>query len=656
MIAPLGRGLVLLALLACAVGGIVALLSGARRSEQGWNIARWMAITAVVAIMGSTALMEYALLARDFSVAYVAQVGSVDVPDYIAFVSLWSSLEGSILFWGFVLMAYTAGFAVSTRGRFGSLTPYALGIQLLVGVFFTFLIAGVASPFGTMDPVPTSGPGPNPLLQNHLLMVVHPPALYLGYVGMSVPFSMAAGALLAGRLEAGWMRLLRRWMLVPWAFLTLGILLGGWWSYEVLGWGGYWAWDPVENASFLPWLTATAFLHSAQIMERKGQFKVWTLVLAMASFLLTLLGTFMTRSGVFNSVHSFTQSEIGPVFLGFIAVATGFTVVLLSLRMASLAQTSTDLDGVVTRPGLFLANNLLFVGVTFTVLLGTVYPLLNEAVSGERISVGEPYFNQMTLPLWMGVLFLMGVGPVFPWGRPDVDELKKRVLRPGVAAVVGTALALGLGLTNPWGVATVALAVFAGTVSVAEIWAPVSVRMGRGEGFTEAAGKALSRTRRRVAGHVVHLGVVLLAIGIAASSSMRQDVQKLIERGQTIEWAGYELTFDEMEIREEPHLQATVAHVTVGRAGSVITQLEPSMNHYRSTGQAIGTPAVYTGPGEDLYLSVINVEEDVLAIRVLVEPLVAWVWLGGLVMFLGGLLAAWPARASKAPASAEAAA
>ncbi|MEO8036402.1 MAG: cytochrome c biogenesis protein CcsA, partial [Acidobacteriota bacterium] len=336
ILAPLGHFLVLASLLVASGGAIVGFAAGARQSADGLKWARRFAYAFAACMVLATLVMEIALLRHDFSVSYVAQVGSREVPVWVTIVSLWSSLEGSILFWGFVLGIYIAVATYLTRNEHGEHGAYAIGAWLACGTFFSFLIAGPANPFVTVANPLMDGPGPNPLLQNHFLMIVHPPMLYLGYVGMTIPFGFATAALLRGKLEASFLRPMRNALLLPWVFLTIAIMLGGWWAYEVLGWGGYWAWDPVENASLLPWLTATAALHSAIMTERRGVLKGWTVTLVQATFLLTILGTFMTRSGVFNSVHSFTQSAIGPTILVFLSIILIGSVALLALRMDSL--------------------------------------------------------------------------------------------------------------------------------------------------------------------------------------------------------------------------------------------------------------------------------------------------------------------------------
>ena len=647
MISLLGRVVLLFALAACTAGFVTGLVAGWRKSEEAWRWTRLLAYLFGASMTAAVALMEYALLTHDFSVAYVAQVGSLSSPTWVTIVSLWSSLEGSILLWGFILAVYTTAFAWRTRDRFAEHTPWALGLLLGVGVFFSFLVASVAHPFTLVDPAPTDGPGPNPLLQNHVLMVIHPPSLYLGYVGMSVPFAMACGALIAGKLDAAWMRALRTWTMIPWGFLSVGIVLGGWWSYEVLGWGGYWAWDPVENASFLPWLTGTAFLHSAMVMERKDHLKGWTLSLMLATFLLTILGTFMTRSGVFNSVHAFTQTPIGPVFLVFLAICLVFSVLLLAARVDKLAPPPEPMEGPVSREIAFLVNNLLFVAFTFTVLLGTLYPLINEAVTGEQISVGEPYFNRMSVPIAAAIVFLMGVGPALPWGQARAGLLRERLLVPAVVGGVAVAVCAVVGITKPWALAVFGLSGFTAAVHAREFLDPARARArNTGEGLAAALWGVTSRARRRFGGYIVHMGVLLVAVAVAASSNYRTQSHQTLLEGQTATVAGYTLTYLGAETLNEPHRMAQLARFGVSRGGSDLGELSPAMNHYKRMGQPIGTPAVRSGLRDDLYLSLIQVDQasKTVSLDVIVEPLVWWIWFGGGVMVLGTLVAAWPDR------------
>jgi len=656
VISLIGRGLVLLALAAAVSGCVVGSISGIRKRDRGGDWTRNLTFAFGSFMVMATLLMEYALITHDFSVGYVAQVGSLSTPLHITIVSLWSALEGSILFWGFVLGIYAMVFAWTTRGRHPQHTAYSLAVLLGVAVFFCFLVASVADPFAAVEVVPPDGPGPNPLLQNHVLMIIHPPALYLGFVGMSVPFAMACSALLAGRLDAAWMQMLRRWTLLVWSFLTLGILLGGWWSYEVLGWGGYWAWDPVENASFMPWLAATAFLHSAMVTARKGLFSGWSLVLVIASFLLTLLGTFMTRSGVFNSVHSFTQSPIGPVFLVFIAIVLVFSVILLSARLDTLAAKDASIGSAVSREGSFLLNNLLFVCFTFTVLLGTLYPLIVEAISENRISVGQPYFDAMSAPICLALLFLMGVGPVLPWGRSEPGQVRQLFVRPAVFSVVVGALSFALGVRSPWVIGTFSMATFAAWASVRELSTPVLLRMRKqGEALPKALLESAIRTRRRFGGHIVHLGVVAMAVSVASATHWREDVDLTLTQDEPVEVFGYTLTYLGAENQDQPHRVSQVGRFSAAAGGRDLGVLEPRFNRYKKRGDEVPSPAVYSGPKEDLYLSLLRVDDDGTAsLRVVVQPMVAWLWVGGLMMVFGSFIASFPERILRRRSSVEA--
>ena len=470
MISLMGRSIVLIGLLVSVLGMMVAFVSAARENRTGMILARKAAYVFAATMIAATLLMEYALLTHDFSVDYVAQVGSRATPTVITIVSLWSALEGSILLWGLFLGVFTLIFARQSRKLDLQQSAYSLGVLLAICVFFAFLIASIANPFAPADPVPTDGPGPNPLLQNHPLMIIHPPSLYAGFVGMSVPFAIGAGALLAGRLDVIWMRLLRRWALVIWSFLTLGILLGGWWSYEVLGWGGYWAWDPVENGSFMPWLTLTAFLHSAMVTERRKMFSSWSVVLILMSFLLTLLGTFLTRSGVLESVHNFAEGTIGPVFFAFIGITMVFCVVLLAIGLDRMPKADRS-PQLASRESAFLINNLLLVAFTFTVLLGTLFPLLVEAQSGDRISVGRPFFDVVSAPICILLLFMMAVGPNMPWGRAKPEDWN-RFGRSLAGGFVLFGVAYAFGMRSSLGLMTYFVAGMASYVSLQEILRP----------------------------------------------------------------------------------------------------------------------------------------------------------------------------------------
>jgi cytochrome c-type biogenesis protein CcmF len=650
MIPGLGRALILLAVLVSSTGAVVGFATGRTPTAAGVAWSRRFAYAFSALMAAANALMVYALLTHDFSVSYVSQVGSRLVPTWVSLVSLWSSLEGSILFWGLVLGAYIAAATWANRNAHPEYMPWAIGVWLACGAFFSFLLSGPAQPFGTVSPVPPDGPGPNPLLQNHVLMAIHPPFLYTGYVGMTIPFGLACAALFRGRLGHDFIRPLRTWLLLPWIFLTCAIVLGAWWAYEVLGWGGYWAWDPVENASLLPWLTATAALHSALLMERKGVLKGWTVTLVLASFLLTILGTFMTRSGVFNSVHSFTQSAIGPTILGFLAAALLLSVILLASRVDALSS-EVRIEGAASRDGMFLLNNLAFVLLTFTVLIGTVFPLVVEALRGLKMSVGRPYFDAMSVPLGAALLFLMGVGPALPWGRATPEQLRRALLPPLLGAVAAAAVGVAVGARNPWTLITISFGGYTAWVTFNELFLPVRQRMrSHAEGLPQAFLEAnLRRGRRRFAAYVVHTGATLVLVAIAVSSTMGVSKEFELAAGESATIKGYTVTFLRPEVRNEPNRQSLVAVMAVTYDGKDLGLMEPRMNQYDTQREPVGTPDVHSSLFEDLYLSILNIDPQgkTLSLHALVNPMVGWIWGATALMALGGLVALIPRRSAE---------
>jgi cytochrome c-type biogenesis protein CcmF len=642
--AAAGRILILASLLAAAAGALIGFAAGRTRSPEGLRWARRFAYLYSGLIMGATLLMVYALLVHDFSVSYVAQVGSRAVPTWVTIVSLWSSLEGSILFWGFVLGAYVAAATYFTRDRIMEYQPDAIAVWLSSAAFFSFLIAGPANPFLSVASPPLDGPGPNPLLQNHVLMAIHPPFLYLGYVGMTIPFGFACAALLKGRMGHSLLKPLRVSLMLPWIFLTIAIMLGGWWAYEVLGWGGYWAWDPVENASLLPWLTATAALHSIMVVERKGILKGWTITLVQATFLLVILGTFMTRSGVFNSVHSFTQSAIGPTILGFLAAALLFTIALLAMRIDKL-ESEGQIEGAASREAMFLVNNLLFVLLTFTVLIGTVFPLIVEAVNGKQMSVGRPYFDSMVIPIGAALLFVLGIGPALPWGRASREQIKKALVPPLIGAAVLATLGYLAGVRGPWTLLTLAFGGYAAQVTLGQMFIPMLQRVRKGESLSSAfVDGQLRRGRRRFASYLVHAGVVVCIIAIAVSTSMRETHELHFTTGQTQRVSGFDVTFSGVESRTEPHRLSTIARFAIARDGKQVATLEPRMNQYQQMREPIGTPDVYTTAGGDFYIALSNIDPQAgtASISVFASPLVVWIWISVVAMGLGALFGLIP--------------
>ena len=633
--------------LAMCVYGIVCAVVGLTRKRPAFVIGGMQAVYVnFVLLTLSTVAMVFALVTHDFSVGYVAQVGSRSTPVFYTVISLWGALEGSILFWGWVLAMYSAVVVFTNRKREGDLVPWAAVALMTVCLFFCILLVGPANPWGLVSPTPADGPGPNPLLQNHILMAVHPPLLYLGYVGMTVPFAFAVGALLSGEIHTDdWIRLTRRWTLSAWAFLSLAIIAGMWWSYEVLGWGGYWAWDPVENASFMPWLTATAYLHSVMVQERRGMLKLWNVNLIVTTFLLTILGTFLTRSGIISSVHAFTTGTIGYYFLGFITLCIVVSLVLVAGNSEKL-RSDGQLDSAASRETVFLFNNLFLTGFTFVVVLGTLFPLVAEAFKGVKVTVGAPFFNKMTIPICVALLFLMGVGPALPWKAASREQLRSAFILPSGVALFIVVLALVLGMRDGYGIAAFAFAGFALVCNLREYAIGTRARMrAHGEAMPVALVRLIGGNRRRYGGFLAHIGIITIAAGVTASSSFRFEREATLKPGQTMAVKGdLSVRLKTLWGKDEPQRQVVGADVEILRGGTVVGTLDPRMNFYRSQDQPVPTPAVRSRPSGDVYINLMAFTPDgqSATLRVILEPFVPWIWFGGLVVAMGAVLSAWP--------------
>ena len=635
--AMLGQGAIAVGLTSSVLGAVVmavGLLRGDRRLRMAATKLVWLLVAAAVA---ATGVMERALLTNDFSLEFVAEHSARATPLLYKIATMWSALEGSILLWGLVLAGYLGVMAWKFRDRMTDpLVGWALLTGLVVTAFFFGLMAGPANPFRAISgAIPADGPGPNPLLQNHPLMAIHPPMLYLGYVGFTVPFAFAVAALVTGRLGEGWLVETRRWTLFAWGFLSVGIVLGAWWSYEVLGWGGFWAWDPVENASFLPWLTGTAYLHSVMVQERRGMLRVWNLSLLVATFSLTILGTFLTRSGVLDSVHAFTESPIGPALLAFFGVVVIVSVGLIGWRGDAL-RSPGSIDSPLSREGAFLANNVVFAAFAFVVLLGTVFPLIVEAANGNRISVGRPYFDRMTMPIGLALLFLMAVAPVLPWRKASGELLRTRLHWPAWGGTLAVVLSVALGARGLAPLLAFGLGGFAAGAAVRQL-----VLATRRQGLAGLVG-------RTNGGMIVHLGVILIGVAFAASSAYGERTEVRLRPGETVQVLGHRIGYEGSVSVRHTNRESIEAKVRVD-GGRVY---RPSISNFPFATQTIGTPSVKTGVREDVYLTLVvapQQEGDVAVIGVNVQPLVVWLWIGGLMIALGTLMAAVPGRRRRDP-------
>jgi cytochrome c-type biogenesis protein CcmF len=630
--APLGRAALLLAF------GLVAyaLLAG---SYAAWRRRRRLALSAQNALLlafpatlVAAVVLLVALGRRDLTFVYVTEHTSKKLPLGYALSAFWGGQEGSLLLWLLVLTGYGA-LAVWLNRRSRELMAWTVPVFGLIAVFFSFMLCFVSSPFN-VAPAPADGAGMVPSLQNPY-MLAHPPMLYLGYVGLSVPFAFAMGALLSGRTDERWIVATRRWTLAAWTFLGVGQLLGSHWAYVEIGWGGYYAWDPVENAALMPWLAATAFLHSVMIQEKRGMLKVWNMVLVALAFNLSLFGTFLTRSGVIDSIHSFAKSPIGGWFVGFLALMIVVSVALIRWRLP-LLRTKTRLESLVSREATFLYNNLLLVALCLTILWGVLYPILSEAVRGQTRSVSKPYYDFFLHTFGLPLLLLMGLGPLVAWRRASLRSLGKTFLIPFAAAVVTGVTLLALGFGSSWpGLLAYTFSAF--------VAASIVLEFVRGRAAAGGIFRLIARNRRRYGGYVVHAAVVLLAIGIAGSSAYQTVRERTLRPGQSIEAAGYTLTYRSSTGVKGPNYTGFRALVDVTRGGSHVASLSPGMNDYAIEGPA-NEASIYHDPRTlgDVFTTAQVVKGNEIDLKVLVKPLINLIWAAGFLFVAGAIVAMWP--------------
>lgn len=635
----IGSAGLLVVMAAASLGAFTTAFAIVTGNKAGVRQASNYAWLIVLGSVLSVIAMQRALQTRDFSLAYIQQVGSTSTPTLYNVAAMWSALEGSILLWVLVLAIFTGAVAWRFRSRRDDpLVAWALVVMFVVCAFFALLSFGPANPFAAGELVPRGfdGPGPNPLLQNHILVLFHPPILYLGYVGFTVPFAFAIAALITGRVGEGWLVETRRWALFSWGFLTIGILLGGWWSYEVLGWSGVWAWDPVENASLLPWLTGTAYIHSVLVQQRRGMLRVWNLSLLVATFSLTILGTFITRSGIIGSVHAFGAGDVDGYLLTFFALIVVVSLGLIAWRGDRLRSPGV-MDSPFSREGAILANNVVFTLFAFVVLLGTVFPLLVEVVEGRQTVVGAPYFDGLATPIGMALLFLMAVAPVLPWRKASMELLRDRLFWPAWSGAGALGIAVLVGADGWAPLVAFTLAGFASGAALRQI--VLATRRQGWRGF-------LGRTN---GGMVVHLGVILVAVALAASNSYTSTRNLTLAAGTPVEFSGHTFEFVDVIVRTDARSEATIARILVDGH-----MLEPAATRYTRQGVTIPTPGVKTSFTHDIYLTLpennppeVGVTE--ILMRVQVKPLIMWMWIGGLLMAVGTVLAAFPGKRRRNP-------
>ncbi len=663
MIATIGFLAILLAV-AASLLLIQRAWAESRQPEPRANAVRLPVMLLLIAAIAAFVALEAGILSHDFSLVYVANNSSTTTPVLFLLAGAWAALEGSIVLWG-VVLALLVYFVARTAGDGDRLGLTALSVIGVVSLFWFGLMATVANPFEVCTELagrscaatswlpfanavaPADGIGANPLLQNHILMAIHPPMLYVGYVGFTAPFAFAIAAMIRGEQGSVWLERTRRWSVIAWAFLGFGMLLGAWWSYEVLGWGGYWAWDPVENAALLPWIAATAFIHSAVVQRRRGMLQAWNIVLVIATFSLTILGTFLTRSGTIISVHSFTQSGVGPVLLGFLMVVVIGSLLLFAFR-AHLLSSAPRLDSLASREGVFLFNNLILTVFAVAVLLGTLYPIALEAMGRARVSVGMPYYNRVTIPVALLLLLAMGVGAVTPYRYARREVVWPRIAGPLVAGLVAGAIAVLVGVGSVPVVLLVIVGGFVIATIVKEFWRQTGKLDG---GRLAASTRVLRRDPGYWGGQIAHLGVALLAVGIAASSGLASRDQVRVATGESVAVAGYCIVYEDATARVEANRSVTGANLSLRRSDceGEIASMEPVFNRYARP-PAVATPAVRTGLVEDVFVALATVPGEDVVLDVMVFPLMWMLWAGGLVTVGGGM---WAVFARKPEREAE---
>lgn len=665
MVANIGFGTLLITFIV-ALYGIGAAVYGEREKNGLWvNSARHAMALTFPLLTISVLSIVYLLVTNHYEIGFVSEVTSRSMPFYLKVTALWGGQSGSLVFWSWLLAAFTSAVTLREWDRDREFLPWVIVVGLVTLAFFLFLVIFFENPFarlwqtptgivrsfprpsGAVPFVPRDGQGLNPLLR-HPGMIIHPPMLYLGFVSFVIPYAFAMAALITGRTDDRWIRLTRRWTLWAWLFLSLGLLLGARWAYDVLGWGGYWGWDPVEIAAFMPWLTGTAFLHSVMIQEKRGMFKQWNMVLIILTFDLVVFGTFLTRSGVLSSVHSFAQSAIGPLFFVFIALTLSSSLGLLLYRWKDLSS-DNELHSLFSREALFLLNNLLFLGIFITTFWGVIFPLISEIVTGQKVTVGPPFYERATGPLFAGLLLLMGIAPLSAWTYSSLKKWGRQLWKPFLASLLAIVFVLYMGITRWQAILGFWLVGFVICVTFYEFWRAVAARRKRhDENVLGALWNLAKKNQRRYGGYIVHIGVILMALGIIGIEVFQTETQGTIPQGGELALSGYTVTYEDLATFDtNDGRNVARAVVSVSRNGEKIAELYPRRDFFYDSNQPMTIPGVRSTLASDLYVILIDWKEISSAgatFKVYHNPLVKWLWIGGFV-FIGGIfVAAWPQK------------
>jgi len=645
----LGSLAILLAF-AVALYAVLASVVGRVKQKPFLIVSGERAVYSVWVMMAlASGILVFSLLRSDFRFAYVAEHSNLAMPTLYKFAAWWGGQEGSLLFWSFLLSTYTMVVVFTNRRRHRDMMPWVVGVLTTIQTFFLILNNFVANPFQMLATdklivaVP-DGQGLSPLLQ-YPAMAIHPPMLYLGYVGFAVPFAFAIGSLITKQPGDAWIHTTRRWTLVTWLFQSTGVMLGAAWAYHVLGWGGYWGWDPVENASLLPWLSGTAFLHSVMMQEKKGMMKIWNIVLVSATFFLCILGTFLTRSGVVQSVHAFARSEIGKFFVTFLAIGIAATIYLILDRLEYL-KSESELESVISRESSFLFNNLILLASCFAVLWGTLFPVISEAATGDKISLDADWYNRLMVPIGLFLLLLTGVGPLFAWRKTSVESLRRNFQWPGIAALLLVAGLLLAGMRNFYALISFGFCLFVALTVAMEFYkGGRSVGAKNNMNLLHAMVELTHRNTRRYGGYLVHMGIVLMFVGFTGHAFNQNEVKEL-NVGDNMRVGVYDLKMVKLDQGDNPNYSSFTATMQVSKNGDVLGELKPEKRLYKASRQSTSEVGIRQRPNEDLYLNFGGMSDDNkrAVIQAYVFPLVSWIWIGGLVLIGGTFVCLVPSK------------
>jgi cytochrome c-type biogenesis protein CcmF len=665
MFADFGYG-VLVVSFALAIFAIGAAIYGYFNKSQKWIESSRLAMLLTFPMISLAALsLIYMLVTDQYHVAFVYEVTSRSMPLYLKITALWGGQSGSLVFWGWLMSAFASSVTLRKWDRDREFLPWVVVVCSLTLAFFIGLVVFYENPFGKfwtaasgdvvtamLQPAgavpftPPDGRGLNPLLR-HPGMVIHPPMLYLGFVSFVIPFAFAIAALVTGRTDDRWIRITRRWTIVAWLFLSMGLVLGSRWAYDVLGWGGFWGWDPVEIAAFMPWLSGTAFLHSVMIQEKRGMLKYWNMILIIVTYALVIFGTFLTRSGVLSSVHAFAQSAIGPAFFIFIGLTFVISVALLIYRWADL-KSEAQMTSLLSREALFLLNNLLFMSILVVCFWGVIFPLISELFTGQKVTVGPPFYQKATGPLFAALVLLMGIAPLSAWGHSTIKTLGNAMWKPLVAAVViMLVVVFGFRIYEPYAIIGFSVVSISGLITLYEFWRAARARSkAQQENLLLALWRLAGRNRRRYGGYIIHLSVVMMALGIIGIGMFQAETQGTVAQGQSLKIDGYTVTYKDLAVFDtNDNRNVARAIVSISRDGQFLGELYPRRDYFYESQQPMTIPGVRSTMGDDLYVILVD-WQPILAsgatFKVYHNPLVNWLWLGSIMLILGSVVAAWP--------------